>query len=49
MIESVILIGGLILFSGTVTYDLNHKLVDAQKANAVTTDKGPFLQDVKHK
>jgi len=48
MMESYILIAGLILFSCTVTYDLHKKTVEAQKANAATTqqvDKGFFDQD----
>jgi len=49
MIESIILIGGLVLFSGTATYDMNHKLADAQKGNTITAEKGQFIQDVKHK
>jgi|ADurb_Oil_01_Slu_FD_contig_71_1207128_length_406_multi_4_in_0_out_0_2 hypothetical protein len=46
--ESAILIAGLILFSGTVTYDLHNKAVAAEKANKATTqqvDKGFFDQD----
>ena len=47
--ESFILITGLILFSGTTTYDLHNKTVDAQKANSVNStvqiDKGFFDQD----
>ena len=47
--ESFILITGLILFSGTTTYDLHHKAVEAQKGNNVNTsvqvEKGFFNQD----
>lgn len=47
--ESIILTAGLILFSGTVTYDLHNKAVDAEKANTVNTtvqvEKGFFDQD----
>ena len=47
MIESFILIGGLVLFSGTVTYDLNKQLVAAQKVNATDNIDRGFYQDVK--
>ena len=47
--ESFILITGLILFSGTATYDLHNKAVDAEKTNSVNTtvqvEKGFFDQD----
>jgi hypothetical protein len=47
--EAAILITGLILFSGTVTYDLHDKAVEAQKGNSVNTtvqvEKGFFDQD----
>ena len=47
--ESFILITGLILFSGTTTYDLHNKAVEAQKADSVNTtvqvEKGFFDQD----
>lgn len=47
--ESLILAAGLILFSGTVTYDLHNKAVDVEKANTVNTtvqvEKGFFDQD----
>jgi len=49
MIDSIILISGLILFTGTVTYDMNQKLTDTQKADTVTTEKAIFNQDIKHK
>ena len=46
--EAAILITGLILFSGTTTYDLHHKAVEAQKANSVNSsvqvEKGFFDQ-----
>jgi hypothetical protein len=47
--ESFILITGLLLFSGTTTYDLHHKAMDAQKvSNSNTTvqvEKGFFSED----
>ena len=47
--ESLILAAGLILFSGTVTYDLHNKAVEAEKGNTVNTtvqvEKGFFDQD----
>ena len=47
--ESFILITGLILFSGTTTYDLHHKAVEAQKGKSANTsvqvEKGYFNQD----
>ncbi len=47
--ESIILAAGLILFSGTTTYDLHHKAVEAQKDNSVNSsvqvEKGYFNQD----
>jgi len=47
--ESFILIAGLILFSGTTTYDLHNKSVEIQKTNSVNTsvqvEKGFFDQD----
>jgi hypothetical protein len=47
--ESFILITGLILFSGTATYDLHNKTIDAEKSNSVNTtvqvEKGFFDQD----
>lgn len=47
--ESFILITGLLLFSGTTTYDLHHKAVEAQKANSVNStvqvEKGFFSDD----
>ena len=49
--ESFILITGLSLFSGTTTYDLHHKAVEAQKGNSANTtvqvEKGFFDQDKK--
>lgn len=47
MIESFILIGGLVLFSSTVTYDLNKQLVAAQKVNAADNIDRGFYQDIK--
>ena len=35
--ESLILISGLILFSGTVTFDLHHNALDVQKADTAKT------------
>jgi len=47
MIESVILIGGLVLFSSTVHYDMHQKLVAAEKGKTEEKyDKG-FYQDIK--
>ncbi len=49
--ESLILAAGLILFSGTVSYDVNHKEVAVNKGNTVNTsaqvEKGFFDQDVR--
>ena len=49
--ESLILAAGLILFSGTVSYDMNHKEVAVNKENKVNTsvqvEKGFFDQDVR--
>jgi len=39
IIETLMLIGGLILFSGTVTYDLNKQLVEAKNANTVCMER----------
>ena len=49
--EAAILITGLILFSGTTTYDLHNKAVEAQKANSVNStvqvEKGFFDQNIR--
>ena len=49
--ESFILIAGLVLFSGTTTYDLNNKAADVQKADKVKTvqqvETGFFNLDIK--
>ena len=49
--ESLILAAGLILFSGTVSYDVNHKDVAVNNSNNVNTtvqvEKGFFDQDVR--
>ena len=49
--ESFILITGLILFSGTTTYDLHNKVADAQKADKAKTtqqvETGFFNLDIK--
>ncbi len=47
--ESFILIAGLVLFSGTVTYDLHAKSVEVAKNNVKVeqVDTGFFNQDVR--
>ncbi|HOP29376.1 MAG TPA: hypothetical protein P5120_08825 [Spirochaetota bacterium] len=49
--ESLILAAGLILFSGTVTYDLSNKAEVAKNVSnsntAVQVEKGFFDQDVR--
>ena len=49
--ESLILAAGLVLFSGTVSYDMNHKEVAVNKGNSVNTsvqvEKGFFDQDAR--
>lgn len=39
IIETLMLLGGLIFFSGTVTYDLNKQLVEAKNANTVSIEQ----------
>lgn len=49
--ESLILVAGLILFSGTVSYDLSNKAEVAKNSNStnatVQVEKGFFDQDVR--